>query len=394
MDTNVSNIKNELKEIGCCIIIPTFNNSKTIAQVVSDAKLYCSNIYVVNDGSTDETKELLSTIEGINAIGYERNKGKGNAIKFGFKKALADGFRYAITIDSDGQHYLSDIPLFLDKIKKHADALIVGVRNIQQENMPQKNTFANKFSNFWFKVETDISLPDTQCGFRLYPLNKVSDLKLITSRYEFELEVLVRSAWKGTHIIPQPIQVYYAPKEERVSHFHPFRDFTRISILNTFLVLIAFLWVKPIRFLKSLTKENIKNFFRENFTDSRESNQKLSSAVGLGIYMGIVPFWGYQMIIAYAVASLLKLNRWIALVASNISLPIFIPFILFGSYVCGGFLLGNEILPDFDSITLESILKKDLWQYILGSFVFATICGILAWVITFLLLTLFRKKKA
>ncbi|MCB9018372.1 MAG: DUF2062 domain-containing protein [Paludibacteraceae bacterium] len=392
MENNISDIKKELKETGCCIIIPTYNNSKTIGKVVSDAKSYCDDIYIVNDGSTDDTPTILASIQGITVIGYDTNRGKGYAIQKGFKEAAKDGFRYAITIDSDGQHFLDDIPLFIEKIKENDDALIVGIRNINQENMPSKNTFANKFSNFWFKVETGISLPDTQCGFRLYPLRKMAGLTFFTNRYEFELEVLVRSAWNGVQIIEQPIKVYYAPKEERVSHFKPLRDFTRISILNTILVLVAFLWVKPFHFFHSLTRERIRQFFRDNFTDSKESNARLASAAGFGIFMGIVPFWGYQMILAYALARILKINKWITLVASNISLPPFIPFILFGSYACGGFLLGNDMIPDIGSISLASV-QQDLLQYILGSFAFAILCGAFTWGVTYLTLSITRKKK-
>ncbi|MDR1730010.1 MAG: DUF2062 domain-containing protein [Prevotellaceae bacterium] len=383
----------ELKQINCCILIPTYNNAGTIRQVATDALQYCEDVFVINDGSTDNTLDILHSMPDIRVVSYAQNKGKGNALKTGIKAALEAGFRYAVTIDSDGQHFTEDIPLFVEKIKENPDSFIVGCRNFEQENMPGKNTFANKFSNFWFKLETGFELPDTQCGFRLYPVKKLEKMYFLTGRYEFELEVLVRAAWKNIPVIPLKIKVYYAPEEERVSHFRPLRDFTRISFLNAFLVIIAFLWVKPFAFFRSLTRENIKTFLRRNFTESRDSNLRLASAAGFGVFMGIVPIWGYQMLVAFGLAHVMKLNKWIVLVFSNISIPPMIPFILFGSYVTGGFLLGNSVFPQFHTISFE-VVAADLLQYLLGAVVFALICGALAWLATFVVLSVSRKKRS
>ncbi|MEG0500373.1 MAG: glycosyltransferase family 2 protein, partial [Rikenellaceae bacterium] len=130
----------------------------------------------------------------------EGNRGKGAALKTGLAYATQKGFRYAITIDSDGQHFADDIPQFMEQIRKTPDALIIGARNLTAENMPSKNTFANKFSNFWYKVETGKSLTDTQSGYRLYPLDKLRDMKFFTPRYEFEVEIIVRAAWRGKRV--------------------------------------------------------------------------------------------------------------------------------------------------------------------------------------------------
>lgn len=97
--------------------------------------------------------------------------------------------------------------------------MIIGNRFLKQENMPEGNTFANKFSNFWFALQTGIYLPDTQSGFRAYPLNMIASMHLFTSRYEAELEYLVRLAWQNVKFVNIPIQVYYAPAGERVTHF-------------------------------------------------------------------------------------------------------------------------------------------------------------------------------
>ena len=201
------------------------------------------DIIVVDDGCTDNTKELLSTIDvPVTVVTHTRNKGKGRALVSGFRKAIDMGFDYALTIDADGQHYPEDIPLLLRAHDVHPNALIIGSRQFTDKNMSGKSKFANRFSNFWFRLQTAIPLPDTQTGMRIYPLKKLYGLNILTSRYEAELELLVFAAWHNVPLVPVPVRVFYPEKEQRVSHFVPARDFTRISILNCFLCVGAILF--------------------------------------------------------------------------------------------------------------------------------------------------------
>lgn len=239
-------------KLQCCVIIPTYNNARTLQAVIDGVLQYVGDVIVVNDGATDTTSDILASNNEVTVIDYYPNQGKGYALKKGFKCAAGKGFQYAITIDSDGQHLASDIGLFLDKIQQYPDSLIVGSRLLRHANMPGGNTFANKFSNFWYRLQTGINLPDTQSGFRLYPLHKIIRMHFITNRYESELEILVRAAWKGIYVTTVPISVYYPPREERISHFRPFVDFFRISILNTFLTIIALAVVYPVKGISKL----------------------------------------------------------------------------------------------------------------------------------------------
>lgn len=239
--------KQYMRELGICVIIPTYNNSKTLKEVIDSCMKWTASLIIVNDGSTDDTHKILSSYvtNEIAVISYTPNRGKGYALKKGFAFAKARGFNYAITIDADGQHFASDIPLFIKAILANPGAMIVGSRNIEAENMPSGNTFANKFSNFWFRIQTLQSLPDTQSGYRLYPLNKMGNLWWMTSRYEAELEMLVFAAWHGIRLIPISIHVYYPPASERISHFRPKMDFFRISIVNTVLCMLAIVYGGP-----------------------------------------------------------------------------------------------------------------------------------------------------
>lgn len=238
-----------LKDLKTCVIIPVYNNAGTIKDVVHRTLRYCKDVIVVDDGSTDGSSYSLSEL-GVVVVRYEKNRGKGYAFKTGFKEAKAKGFERAITIDADGQHFPEDIPVFAAQAKDDPNAMLVGSRNLRMENMPGGNTFANKFSNFWFRLQTGVNLPDTQSGFRLYQLNRIGGLHFLTYRYEAELELLVFQCWKGVRMRPVGIRVYYPPEGERVTHFRPFWDFFRISVLNTVLCVLALLYGRPARMLR------------------------------------------------------------------------------------------------------------------------------------------------
>ena len=234
-----------------CVIIPTYNNSGTLADVVERALKVCPNVVVVNDGSTDNIEAELCGINVI-VISHERNLGKGKALKTGLRYAGMNGYTHAVTIDADGQHFPEDIPALIEVSAEHPESIIVGCRNLTSENMPRQNTFANRFSNFWFRLQTAQKLDDTQSGFRIYPLESLYGMRLVTSRYEAELELLVFAAWHGVSVKGVPVRVWYAPEGERVSHFRPFWDFFRISVLNTILCFGALLVGLPLAILRKI----------------------------------------------------------------------------------------------------------------------------------------------
>jgi glycosyltransferase involved in cell wall biosynthesis len=377
------------------ILIPTYNNASTLGAVLQDVLRYSQHVIVVNDGSTDATAQVLDQYPLVQRVEYRPNCGKGIALRRGFSYASQQGYRYVITIDADGQHFASDIPLFLEKLQTEKEAIVIGARNLQQENMPGKNSFANRFSNFWFYVETGLKGPDTQSGYRLYPLFLLNKIGFWCSKYEFEVEVLVRSAWRGVKIDWVPVQVYYPPAEERVSHFRPFRDFSRISVLNTVLVTIAFLYIKPrdlIRYL--MRRESWKEIWNDHLLSPGESNAKKSLSIGFGVFMGIVPIWGFQMIVALILAALFRLNKVLVIIAANISIPPMIPVIIFGSFLMGGIWMGegSSTLLFSKQITLETV-QQNVLQYLYGSVTLAVVAGLAATLIAFVLLAIFRRSK-
>jgi len=387
-------IRSKIADLRCCVIIPTYNNEKTLEGVIREVQLYAENIIVVNDGSNDGTSEILRNIPGIMAITCDTNSGKGRALQLGFKMAIEKNFRYAITIDSDGQHRPGDIPRFIELLELEPGSLILGARDMDSPEVPGSSRFGHKFSIFWFRIETGLKVDDVQTGYRLYPLEPIRDTgKFYTGKYEFEVEILVRLAWRGVKILSVPIDVYYAPNETRVSHFRKGPDFTRTSFLNAVLVFMALLWVRPFMFAKGLKKKSIKGFITEYVLDSKDSNTRVTLSVMLGSFIGVMPVWGWQMMIAFGLAHYFKLNKFVTVAASNISIPPVLPLILYLSYEAGGLVIGFNKGAAYSSGFDYQWLKANFMQYLIGSIVFGILLSLVLGSVTYVLLRIFRKPK-
>src|SRR5690606_28107169 len=190
-------------------------------------------------------------------------------------------------------------------------------------------------------VETGIKLQDTQSGYRLYPILELRELHLFTKKFELEIEVIVKAAWNGVQVKNIPIKVSYDALD-RVSHFRPFTDFARISVLNTYFVLVTLFYIFPRDLIGKLKKKGFKRFIYEDFLGSNDSHEKKALSIALGIFIGLCPLWGFHTLMVLFLAILFKLNKAIAFAFSNISLPPFIPLVLFMSLKMGHWVLGSE----------------------------------------------------
>lgn len=383
-----------MEQLKCCVLIPTYNNHKTLGKVVKDVLGHTSNIIVVNDGSTDSTSQILADFTHIEQIHLPKNKGKGKALKTGFKKALALGYEFAITIDSDGQHFPEDIPVFLNSLlnEETKNVLYIGARNMQQSDVPGSSSFGNKFSNFWYWFETGVRLSDTQSGYRLYPLKAVEKLKLYTSKFEFEIEVIVKAKWSGTLVKNIPIKISY-DDEDRVSHFRKGRDFARISVLNTWFVLVALFWIKPRDLFRRFRKKGVRRFIKEDLLHSDDSPRKKALSIALGVFIGFSPLWGFHTIIVLFLAVLFKLNKMIAFAFSNLSIAPLIPFVLYASLRTGSFITGEKLTYTYDSIVTNFEFVTHLKTYIIGSLTLSLVGAAFFGFLGYLLLTVFERKK-
>lgn len=388
------NIHNTIDELDICLLIPTYNNHRTLRRVIDGVLSYTDKVIIVNDGSTDATSAILEEYSSsVHIINLPENKGKGNALTVGFREAIRLGYQYAITIDSDGQHYPSDIPVFVEALmqSEEKNLLLIGSRNMEQDGVPKKSSFGNKFSNFWFWFETGIKLTDTQSGYRLYPLKSLAK-RYFTNKFEFEIEVIVRAAWNDVAVQNVPVQVLY-DESERVSHFRPFKDFTRISILNTVLVTLLLLYIIPRNFFRRFKKKSFKDFLREDILGSDDSNKVKAVSIGLGVFIGIAPLWGLQSFLSIFLAITFRLNKVLAFTFSNVSIPPMIPIIVFASLRTGYYLVPHgtkDII--LDEYTIES-MSAHLVQYLVGSIVLASVMSVLFGIGSYILLSVFNKKE-
>ncbi len=228
-----------------CVLIPSYNNVGAIAAVIAEVQAHDLPILVVNDGSTDGTGDAARDA-GVEVVEHEVNQGKGQALLTGWAAAASRGYSHAICMDADGQHLAEDLPRFVAAIQAQPDALHVGTRPETGPNVPQSSKTGRKISDFmlWAAAGTELDgeQPDSQCGFRAYPLQHTLALPLKARRYSMEMEVLVRAAWLGVPVKELAISVYYPPPEERVSHFDKWRDNRRIVGMYTRLMLIRLIW--------------------------------------------------------------------------------------------------------------------------------------------------------
>ncbi len=218
------------------VCLPTFNNAVTLADVLRGALSHGARVLVVNDGSNDDTLEVARAFPGAVLLDHGENRGKGEAILSGFHYARVNGFTHVITMDTDGQHHAADLPRFFAAIEGEPDAVWLGDRGLLEGKVPHapgSSVFGCRFSNFWVRLETGLALPDTQTGFRAYPLRDAPIPSLTRKRYDFEIEILVRFAWAGVPVRSLSIAVTYPPRHERVSHFDPWRDNALLSLLHT-----------------------------------------------------------------------------------------------------------------------------------------------------------------
>ena len=357
-----------------CVIIPVFNNEKTIKSVVCECKNFVEKVIVIDDGSTDKTSQIVGKIADIIYYKFPQNKGKGAAIKKGFEIALQNGFSHAITMDGDGQHFAQWIEIAINECKKNPENLLVGARigEVIGESAPSKNVFARKFGNLWIKIYTGFSLSDTQSGFRVYPVEKMKNIKFKTDRFEFEQEVLVKSAWAGIKLAQFTIPQFYQPREERVSHYRVFRDSVRISwfFTKTAFAKIHFVFINELK--------------------SNVSPQKAAFSFAVGVFFGILPIYGFQIPAALAVSTVAKLNRPLSALGTMISAPPLLPFIFIAALW-----LGSNVFPDstqnvetltklFSENKLEFLLKSGKC-FIIGSAILALILGIVSYFAAFMI---------
>ena len=226
-----SDLRQRFERIGdrFAFVIPVYNHARTVRQVALEAACSGSPVWVIDDGSTDETAVVLRELPGVTVLRHEVNQGKGAALLTGMQAAAAAGIRWVVTVDSDGQHVPSEAIRLLDAVcdQKRA-AIVLGCREgMAGPRVPWTSRWGRRFSNFWVWVVGGPWVSDSQTGFRVYPVREILRLPLRARRFQFEVEVLVCARRAGIAVLGVPVSVEYAPPGGRISHFRPWLDFWR-----------------------------------------------------------------------------------------------------------------------------------------------------------------------
>ena len=220
------------------ILIPVYNHENAISQIVEQALVYGYPILLVDDGSNEACRDVLLALsekfaDRVELLRLEKNSGKGAAVRAGFSYLLEAGFSHALQVDADGQHELTDLPLFIDQGKNNQTTLITGYPKFD-DSVPKARYYSRYLTHIWVWINTlSFSIKDTMCGYRLYPLAPVCELLSRQScgdRMSFDTEVLVRWYWQGGQLINIPTKVKYPL--DGVSHFDVWIDNVNISRMH------------------------------------------------------------------------------------------------------------------------------------------------------------------
>jgi glycosyltransferase involved in cell wall biosynthesis len=239
-----------LASITHLVLIPSYNPGPKVYETVREARQYWNPVWVVIDGSTDESAEGLKAMAeedaGLRVIHLPQNVGKGAAVLHGLDIAAADGYTHALTMDSDGQHPADLIPAFMSASVGQPEAMILGMP-VFDSSAPNIRVQGRKLSNAWANLETLwAGIGDSLFGFRVYPiepLRKIMRRHPWMRRFDFDPEAVVRLSWCGVKAIniPAPVR-YFGAEDGGVSHFNYLRDNLKLIWLHTRLLTQLLLW--------------------------------------------------------------------------------------------------------------------------------------------------------
>jgi len=228
------------------IVIPAFNESRTIRAVAERALRESSLVVIVDDGSTDGTCDALADLPVV-MVRHNRNRGKAAALWSGFDVALASTADCVATMDGDGQHDAADLRRLAVEAGKHPHSIIIGARLIDRDNAPIGRRLANAFADFWISWAAGYPIADSQSGERVYPARLLRLIEAAHDRcssFTFESEVLIRGARLGYSSVSVPIRTIYMGASGRQSHFRPVRDISRIVLMVAQSLLARGLYLK------------------------------------------------------------------------------------------------------------------------------------------------------
>lgn len=209
---------------GVCAIIPCYNEARTINRIVRSARQHVAEVLVVDDCSADNTAAEAGAA-GARVLMHPQNMGKGAALKTGFAAAAALSFGAAVTLDGDGQHDTTEIPLFLEAYASGGCDMVLGNRMTDTRAMPLVRRCANRFTSWAISRMVGVPMADTQCGFRLIGLDFWKAVHLDSCRFDLESEILIKACRSGARIREVRIRtIYFGTHKSKIS---PLPDMVR-----------------------------------------------------------------------------------------------------------------------------------------------------------------------
>ncbi len=349
--------------------VPVFNNRDTVRQVVAECREILPNVVVVDDGSTDADVASLLTGLDVVVLKHDRNRGKGEALLTASRYIEERNGAFMITIDADGQHCPRDIEKFLPHLRADKPAIIIGCRDFNTSNVPASSRFGRSFANFWLLVETGKVVADCQSGFRAYPVHYLNRLTFKGAHYDFEAEVLAKSAWAGLELITVDIDVIYPKPEERVSSFKPFLDNLRLTRIHSMLVGRRMLplrhrklVVAPKSFDLSLLRHPgkvLRMLLQESATP-----EGLALSASVGMFLAVLPLLFVHSIVILYVSLRLNLNKIVTLNVQHLAMPPFMPAVCIE---VGYYLRHGRWLTDLSYGTIFQQFSSRLYEWFIGS---------------------------
>jgi len=207
----------------CAAVVPCLNEARTIGPLLDRIRQYLPAVYVIDDGSSDNTANHAQRAGAI-VLQHAQAQGKGRALETGFSQAFTDGYSWALCLDGDGQHDPADISKFLQAAETETAALVVGNRMEACKAMPLIRKLVNRWMSRRLSDLCAATLPDSQCGFRLLDLKVWSTLAMQAAQFEVESEMLVRFVAAHQKIAFVPVRALYGAEQSKI---HPFRDSIR-----------------------------------------------------------------------------------------------------------------------------------------------------------------------
>jgi glycosyltransferase involved in cell wall biosynthesis len=378
------------------IVAATYNNERTLPDILRRIAAHSLPILVINDGSTDSTPQILARFKRefaslAHVIVHPANRGKAAALRTGFEHAARLGFTHAITLDTDGQLKPEQIPQFAELAARCPNALIVGWRDVNAPGYPRKSSLGRFVSNTLIRWESGLHVSDSQCGFRVYPLSIIQQLKLRCGRYAMETEVLTRAGWAGVSVRELPVDCIYDVPDGRVSHFRPWRDsvnafgmhfnlmsralmpipIKRLGTARTGLIYRRLLdWFSPRRAIRAMRK-------------SRPQRARFAAGLATGVFIANLPLYGFHSILSLFTARWMRFHPLSVLAGSHVA-----TFPVGPLLIVGGIALGRWILHGISPLApvnlaggRAALIREMLLEWTVGGMALG---AILAW-LTFML---------